>query len=96
MDDWGIGIQCLAGATDNDKLANCAGYHKGDKVWLYHPTQRKGKSPKLQSSWEGPYNVITQINDAVYRIQRNPRSRMIMVHLDRHTPYQGVAWDEHP
>jgi hypothetical protein len=46
-----------------DKSANSAGYHEG-------PTGTKGKSPKLQSSWEGPYKVITRINDVVYTIQR--------------------------
>jgi hypothetical protein len=36
--------------TRYDKLANSAGYHEGDGVWLYRPTRKKGKSPKLQSS----------------------------------------------
>jgi hypothetical protein len=36
-----------------DKLANSAGYHEGDRVWLCRPTRTKGKSPKLQSSFEG-------------------------------------------
>jgi hypothetical protein len=53
-----------------------------------------GKSPKLQSSWEGPYKVVTWINDVVYRIQKNPRSRMMVVHLDRLATYQGAARDE--
>jgi hypothetical protein len=42
-----------------NKLANSAGYHEGDGMWLYRPTHTKGKSPKLQSSWEGPYKIIT-------------------------------------
>jgi hypothetical protein len=42
----------------------------------------------------GPYKVVTRINDVVYRIQRNPRSRMMVVHLDRLAPYQGAARDE--
>jgi hypothetical protein len=29
--------------THYDRLANCTGYHKGDKTWPYHPTQMKGK-----------------------------------------------------
>jgi hypothetical protein len=41
----------------------------------------KGKSPKLQSSWEGLYKAVTWINDVVYRIQQNPRSGLMMVHL---------------
>jgi hypothetical protein len=77
-----------------DKLANFAGYHEGDRVWFYRPTRMKGKSPKLQSPGEGPYKVVIRINDVVYRIQRNPRSRMMVVHLDRLAPYQGAARDE--
>jgi hypothetical protein len=32
----------------------------------------------------------------VYRIQKNPRSRMMVVHLDRLASYQGAARDELP
>jgi hypothetical protein len=80
--------------TRYDRAANSAGYHEGDNVWLYRPTRKKGKSHKLQSSWEGPYTIVTRINDVVYRIQRNPRSKMMMVHLDRLAPYRGTARDE--
>jgi hypothetical protein len=63
-------------------------------VWLYRPTSTKGKSPKLQSSWEGPYKVVIRISDVVYRIQKNPRSGMMVVHLDRLATYQGAVRDE--
>jgi hypothetical protein len=80
--------------TRYDSAANCAGYHEGDNVWLYRPTRKKGRSPKLQSPWEGPHTIVTRINGVVYRIQRNPRSKMIVVHLDRLGPYRGTARDE--
>jgi hypothetical protein len=82
--------------TRFDKVANCAGYHEGDWVWLYRPIRTKKKSPNLQSSWDGTYKIITRINDVVYRIQKTPRSRMMVVHLDRLANYHGVARDEHP
>jgi hypothetical protein len=50
---------------------------------------RKGKS-----LWESPYKIITRINDVVYRMQKTPRSRMMVVHLGRLAPYQGVARGE--
>jgi hypothetical protein len=81
--------------TRYDKLANSAGYHEGGRVWLYRPTRTKGRSPKLQSSWDGPYKIVTRINDVLYRIQRNPTSRMV-VNLDRLASYQGVDRDELP
>jgi phenylpyruvate tautomerase PptA (4-oxalocrotonate tautomerase family) len=37
-----------------------------------------------------PFKVVTRINDVVYRIQRNPRSRTV-VHLDRFAPYHVTA-----
>jgi hypothetical protein len=77
-----------------DKLASSAGYHECNRVWLYHPTRTKGKSPTLQSWWEGPYRVVTRINDVVYRIRRNPTMRMMVLHLEQLAPYQGAARDE--
>jgi hypothetical protein len=68
--------------TRYDKLANSVGYQEGDRVSLYQPTCMKGKSPQLRSSWEGPYKIVTRINDVVYRIQKNLRSRMMVVHLN--------------
>jgi hypothetical protein len=79
-----------------DRLANSTGFQEGDRVWLYRPTRTRGRSPKQQSAWEGPYKVITRINVVVYRIQRHPRSRMMVVHLDRLAPYLGAAQDEQP
>jgi hypothetical protein len=55
-----------------------------------------GKSFKLQSSWKDPYRVVTWINDVVYRIQQNPRTKLMVVHMDWLTPYQGTTSDEQP
>ena len=69
--------------TRYDLKANSAGFQHGDKVWLWNPQRKKGKSPKLMQSWEGPYIVLKRINDVVYRIQRSPKCKMKVVHLDR-------------
>ncbi|KAJ8949726.1 hypothetical protein NQ318_005047 [Aromia moschata] len=58
-------------------------------LWLYAPKRTKGKSPKLQSNWEGPYTIIRKINDLVYRIQLSPRSKPKVVHLERLARYTG-------
>lgn len=75
--------------TRYDRRSNSIGFKEGDLVWLYNPKRRKGKSPKLQQSWEGPYKVIKQINDVVYRIQQSPRTKMKVVHIDRLTRYNS-------
>ncbi|KAJ8914843.1 hypothetical protein NQ315_014856 [Exocentrus adspersus] len=74
--------------TRYDLRANTGGVQVGEKVWLYNPKRTKGKSPKLQKSWEGPYIIVTRLNDVVYRIQKNPQAKMKIVHIDRLTPYQ--------
>jgi hypothetical protein len=63
-------------------------------VWLYRSIRKRAKSPKLQMCWEGPYNIITRINDVVYRVQWHPRAKMMAVHLDRLVPYLGATQDE--
>jgi len=77
-----------------DQLTNSAGFQVGNRVWLYHPTQRRGKSPKLQTCWEGPYLIITWINDVIYWIQCHSRAKMMVIHLDRLVPYLGATWVE--
>jgi hypothetical protein len=44
--------------TRYNRLASCAGYHKAEKMLLCRPDSKKGKSPKLQSSWESRYMVV--------------------------------------
>jgi hypothetical protein len=44
----------------HDSLVSSVGYKEG----------MKGKSPKLQSSWEGPYRAVNQKNSVVYKIQQ--------------------------
>jgi transposase InsO family protein len=72
-----------------DLRANSTGFKEGEQVWLYNPRRQRGRSPKLQTHWEGPYRVVKRINDVVYRIQRSPKAKMKVVHLDRMTKYYG-------
>ena len=77
-----------------DQLDNSASFQKCERVWLYRPTRKRGKSPKLQTCWKGPYKIFTRINDVVYRIQRHPRAKMMVVNLDRLALYLGATQDE--
>ncbi|KAJ8948000.1 hypothetical protein NQ318_011887 [Aromia moschata] len=72
-----------------DTTSTETAFKPGDAVWLYAPKRTKGKSPKLQSNWEGPYTIIKKINDLVYRIQLSPRSKPKVVHLERLARYTG-------
>ncbi|KAJ8980349.1 hypothetical protein NQ317_019236 [Molorchus minor] len=65
------------------------GYQSGDLVWLYNPQRRRGLSPKLQTLWEGPYEVLARINDVVYRIKKSSGEKPRVVHFNRLTPFSG-------
>lgn len=41
-------------------------FQEGQKVWFYNPRRVKGKAPKLQSSWEGPFFIVKKLNDVLY------------------------------
>jgi len=69
-----------------DRNARHISFSFGQKVWLYNPRKFVGKSPKLQSNWEGPYEV-KKLNDVVYCIQKSKKHRNKIVHLDRLAPY---------
>jgi len=70
-----------------DKKARRLVFEKGHRVWLYNPRREKGKAPKLQSNWEGPYEVVRRLNDVVYCIRKSNRHRNKIVHLDRLAPF---------
>ncbi|KAJ8936747.1 hypothetical protein NQ318_016118 [Aromia moschata] len=72
-----------------DTTSTAIAFEPGDAVWLYAPKRMKGRSPKLQKNWEGPYTIIKKINDLVYRIQLSPRSKPKVVHLERLARYTG-------
>ena len=62
---------------------------RGDQVWLYTPVKKIGLSPKLQCFWDGPYAVLSQITDQVYKIKKDRLSKPKIVHRDRLNRYCG-------
>ena len=74
--------------TRYDIRSNSVGFQEGDRVWLFNPKRRRGRSPKHQTNWEGPYTVKKKrINDVVYRIQQEGQRKSKVVHLDRLAKY---------
>lgn len=72
-----------------DMKAAAVKYDVGSGVWLHNPQRKKGRSPKLSRSWEGPYVVVKQINDVVVRIKKGPQAKPKVVHINRLKPYVG-------
>ena len=69
------------------------GFQCGDPVWLHKPRQKKPRTLKLPKPWEGPYLVTSRLDDLIYRIQKGPRSKPIVVHVNRLKNYQGNSFD---
>ena len=79
--------------THYDRKTHSHGLKEGQFVWLHDPSKRKGLSPKLQLRWKGPFLIVTQLSDVVFRIQASPRSKPMVVHADRLKPYEGEEKD---
>lgn len=77
-----------------DIRATEGGYQPGDLVWLFNPQRRRGFSPKLQRSWDGPYEVLKRINDVIYRIRKRPNGKPRVVHFNRLAPFLGDNHDD--
>jgi len=72
---------------DYDKNKQLHKYSTGDLVWLHKP--RVGIGSKLQCPWDGPYAVVNCLNDVIYRIKKNPKSKCKIVHHNLLKPYKG-------
>ena len=72
-----------------DHRKNRIDFKKGEAVLLQNTKKRKGHSPKLQARWEIPYLVLDLISDFVYKIQKRPRSKELIVHHDRLKKFYG-------
>lgn len=70
----------------------------GDFVWYYSPRKRPGLGRKWQMTSTGPYQVVRRVNWVNYVISLTPRSRPVMVHIDRLKKYEGTlptCWTRH-
>ena len=69
-----------------DHRQNFKSYETGSSVYLFEPVRKKGISPKLESSWTGPWLVVGKVSDLVYKIQKSQGSKAKFVHHDRLKP----------
>ncbi|XP_061170329.1 uncharacterized protein LOC133179639 [Saccostrea echinata] len=58
-----------------------------DFDWRWYPPSA---GVKLGLGWIGPYKVIKKITDVTYQVQKDPKSPLIVVHIDQLKPYEGI------
>lgn len=76
--------QCLeikSSRAKYDRRDRCLCFESEQKVWLFNPRTLE-KTPKLQSNWERPYQVVKRINDVVYCIRKSSRYKNKVVWID--------------
>ena len=52
----------------------------GDRVWLFVPAMKKGRTKKLASLWRGPYTILGKTSSVNYRIQLIGGAGSLVVH----------------
>jgi len=71
-------------------------FQVGELVWVYSPRRFKGRSPKWQRCYSGPFEIVRQVNSVNYVVQKSPRSNPVIVHVNKLKPYlqPGLAGHE--
>ena len=72
-----------------DKGSQGVEFKVGDRVWLYTPAIKAGKTRKLSSLWRGPYTILDRTSSVNYRIQLIGSSTSLNVHRNRLKPCFG-------
>lgn len=70
-----------------DQKARQIHFEVGQKVWFYNSRRTKGRTPKLQNSWEGLYQVVKKLSDVVYYIRKSNKCKNKIVHINRLASY---------
>lgn len=71
-----------------DRRVRQTSFQEGQKVWFFNPQRVRGRAPKLQRNWEGPFVIVKRLSEVVFCIQKSPRHRKKVVHSDRLAPYR--------
>jgi transposase InsO family protein/predicted aspartyl protease len=58
----------------------------GDRVWYFTPRRYRGRTPKWQQMYTGPYAVDDRLGALNYRIRKSANSRPFVVHVDKLRP----------
>ena len=79
-----------------DFKSKLTSFQVGELVWVYSPRRFKGRSPKWQRCYSGPFEIVRQVNSVNYVVQKSPRSNPVIVHVNKLKPYlqPGLAGHE--
>jgi len=58
-------------------------FKEGDKVWYFSHRRYKGRSPKWEKAYSGPYTVLRRCGAINYVLQRSKNSPSFVAHVDK-------------
>ena len=58
-------------------------FQEGEWVWYLTPRRYKGRSPKWQRNYTGPFMVVGVKGPTNYLIQRSQRAKAFITHVDK-------------
>ena len=64
-------------------------YDIGDWVWYYYPRRYTKRSPKWQKMYTGPFERIQKLGEVNVKLQKSPRSKPFVTHVDKIKPFYG-------
>ena len=67
----------------HDQKLSWEQFSKGDKVLVYFPIRKPGRSPKFTSYWRGPFLVLKKNSDWTYLVNCGRNAKPQVIHVDR-------------
>ena len=55
----------------------------GSRVWYFYPRKYIKRSKKWSFVYVGPYKILRKVSDVTYEIQKSPRDKPLIVHVDK-------------
>ena len=71
-----------------DQKAKMPTFEVGQRVWVYTPKTKKGRSKKLLHNWYGPYRIVEQSSPVHFRLRTDSNKKVTFaVHANRMKPF---------
>jgi len=68
---------------DYDAKVNERQFSPGQMDWVLNPRIFRGRCPKWERRYQGPYLVLKKLNDVNYVIQKKLGQKPVIVHVDK-------------
>ena len=84
-----IELEALSKAERERTESSDPAFQEGEVVLLATSVRTKGKCPKFQPRWDGPYVITARLGDVNVRLQKGSTCQPVVVHVDRVKRFNG-------